>query len=184
MAEGMESLDNDFRAFMNELVADTFRAASETMEDAKEVLKKHIVNDVYAEEIYDPKVYKRRSKNRSLGTPLSDVDTYSSVIPPAGGNVGGQLVVTSRLYYNPKGSHKVKRWDTASDDDLIGRIEKKDPPYTWGNDEVPPRPFWQNFISEMVDDGEIERAFARSMNGKNEIKADGAVIADDADRHY
>ena len=182
---GIDDFDAQLRKFLNTLIYELDSAVSETMLDAKDSLRKHIREDVYDESVYSPKVYKRRSENDGLGTPLDYLEEPNArIIPPAGGNVNGNLVVTSRIYYNPTGEHKYKKWHTADHNDLIGRIEKKEPRYTWGQNKVPPRPFWQNFITEMVDNQELEKNFVRHMSGKEDIVADGAIVEEISDREY
>ena len=189
---GIDDFDAQLRAFLNTLISEIADAEESALSEAQESLKKHIVEDVY--QAYSPTVYKRRSNNNGLGTPLSDLNAYSQTIPPAGGNVNGKLMVTSRLYYNPKGAHQVKKWSSGAsnkkgivnvdDNQLISRIEKKDPAYNWGNDAVPPRPFWQNFINEMVTNKELENAFVWAMSTKEDIVADGNIVEDPHDRDY
>ena len=179
--------DKDFRQVMNTLVTEINAALPIVMNDARDTLKKHIDEDVYDESIYKPKRYKRRSNNSGLGISLGAqvyMEPYTKVIPPAGGNVNGKLVIKSRLYYNPSGEHKYPKWNTANDNELIGRIEKKNPAYTWGNDKVPMRPFWQKFVDDMVDGGELEKSFVDAMKASEEIVADGNITEDPFDREY
>lgn len=177
---GEETIDADFKAFLNTLIYEIVDALNVTMDEAKDILQEHIKKDVYG--AYTPTVYKRRSQDGSLGTPLSDVNTYGKIIAPSGGNVGGNLEIKTSLFYNPMGTHSKKKWSEIDRDLLIGRIEKKDPPYSWGNNKVPERPFWQNFITEM--EGSLENIFVREMQAKEEIVADGGLVADEADRNY
>ena len=182
--------DPDFRAVMNTIVTEIFAAMPNVVNDAQDTLKRHIDKDVYS--AYTPTVYKRRSDNESYGTPLNNMLMYTKEISPVGGNVGGKLVVTSRLYYNPTGVHTVKKWSSSGSskkgilnvdgNDLINRIEKKSPGYNWGNDIVPARPFWQEFVTEMVQGGEFEKAFVSEMRKTEQIVADGNVIEDPSDR--
>lgn len=184
MVDGIESIDNDFRQFMNTLIVDMFDALPKVMDDAKENLEQHIETDVY--KAYSPKVYKRRSENEGLGTPLNYMESPNvKIISPAGGKVGDKLQVTTKLYYNPTGNHSVKKWHGVDYNELISRIEKKDPAYHWGNDDVPPRPFWQNFVTDMVDGNGLESFFAQHMKEAGEtIVQDGDVTEDAFDREY
>lgn len=183
---GIDDFDKQLRGYLNTLISEIDSAISDTMLDAKDALRKHIREDVYSESVYSPKVYRRRSEHKGLGTPLDYLEKPNAqIIPPSGGNVNGHLVVTSRLYYNPTGEHKKAKWHTADHSDLIGRIEKKSPPYTWGQDQVPPRPFWQNFINEMVGDGELEKSFVRHLKRtEKDVVSDGALTEDRNDREY
>ena len=181
---GIDDFDAQFRTFLNKLVPEIADAAESAMKESEEVLKRHIWEDVYSESVYSPKVYERRSDNPSLGTPLDNMAENVVLIKPTGGNAGGQLQLTAKLYYRPQGGHKVKKWNTASYDALIGRIEKKSPAYTYDNGGIPPRPFWQNFVKEMVENGELEQAFVRALKTKEEVVADGAITPDASDTEY
>lgn len=186
MIDGMEGIDKDFRQFMNTLIVDLRDALPKVMDDAKENLKQHIETDVYSASVYQPKVYKRRSENDGLGTPLNYMESPNvKIISPAGGNVGGKLQITTKLYYNPTGNHSVKKWHGVDYNELVGRIENKDPAYHWGNEKVPKRPFWQNFITEMVDGNGLESSFVRHMKEVGEtVTADGSIVEDTFDREY
>lgn len=188
--------DPDFRNVLNTIVGEIAAALPNVMNNARDTLKKHIDEDVY--EAYTPEVYRRRSDNPDMGVSLGAQayqEPYTKVIPPAGGNVGGKLVITSKLYYNPSGEHKYPIWSSGSGkrpkwvlnldgNELISRIEKKSPAYNWGQDKVPARPFWQRFVDEMVDGGELEKSFVSAMSGKEKIVADGNVFEDSFDRDY
>lgn len=179
-------MDEVFRTAYNQILLEVADAVEKALTDARPHLKDRIEKDVYS--VYTPKVYKRRSENAGLGTPLSVqaiTDANSKVIKPGGGASGSTFSVTSRLYFNPQGDHAKKKWHTADYDDLISRIEKKSPPYTWGQNKVPPRPFWQNFIDEMVGGGELEKLFVDAMrSAEPTIVADGNIKEDASDRNY
>ena len=190
---GIDDFDAQLRGFLNTLINEIRDASETAIDDARDVLKKHITQDVY--KAYSPTAYKRRSDDSAMGTPLSDMDAYSKIIKPAGGNVSGNLVVTSRLFYNPEGGHKVAKWSSKSAkkgkgvnnvdfNDLIGRIEKKSPAYNWGQDMVPPRPFWQNFVDDMVTNELLEKRFVEALKGSENVVADGNIVEDSFDREY
>ena len=182
---GIDDFDNDFRNFLNTLIKEIGEASERALGEAKETLKQKIITDVYAKDVYTPTVYKRRSDASGRGQPLSNVEEYSRIIPYAGGNVNGMLETTTKLYYNPRGEHTVAKWQGVDYNELIGRIEKKDPAYRWGNDKVPARPFWQHFIDEMVGQQELEKAFVWAMQAnESEIITDGNIIEDNLDREY
>lgn len=177
--------DQLYREIMNLLVPEVAAAYPIILDNARDTLKKHIDKDVY--DAYEPVVYKRRSDDHKYGISLGAQvysEPFTKVIPATNFNSGGRLGFTARIWFNPSGEHKVKKWNTASGNDLIGRIEKKSPAYTWGQDEVPARPFWQRFIDEMVGGGEFENSFVDAMRGTEDIVADGNVIEDPSDRDY
>lgn len=187
---GIDSFDAELSAFMNKLASTTRQSVEAALGEAREILKQKIITEVENDDVYKPKVYKRRSEKAGRGAPLSDMDAYSQIIEPVAVNANGNLQVTSRLYYNPKGTHRVARWNTAdTPNELIGRIEKKDPPYTWEpkNGEIPARPFWQHFVNQMVDEKDLERFFISAMNMYDtslDIQADGDLVRDGRDGTY
>jgi len=159
---GAETLDEDVKAFLKGTVNPALeKALREVGADMAAALKKHIDTDVYGA-YKKPRVYKRRKDDNSLGTPLNDV----SDIWGSGGNAtayaDGRHVT---LDYSPSGTHKVKAWSDQDGNALIGRIEKKNPPYKYESQErtIPERPFWQNFVNEMVDEGRLDEFFTNAM---------------------
>lgn len=182
-------LDAEDKACFNELLKEIEDAVEEALQNSTEILKEHIITDVYSHSVYEPKVYKRRSENSGMGVPLSDVKAYAHTLEkPAGGNANGTLWASSRLHYldyNPSGKHRRRKWSGTNGDDLIGRIEKKDPAYNWGQDQVPPRPFWQNFITEMVVGKKLETLFCDALREKEpSVVADGLILEESEDREY
>ena len=172
---------------MQEIANEIGAALTSVMEHSRDILKRHIDEDVYDHSIYTPKVYKRRSENEGMGVSLAEQTQekpYTQVIAPALGKQANGFWVQSRLWFHPSGEHKYKKWNTANDSELMGRIEKKDPEYSWGQNEVPQRPFWQRFVDEMVDGGELEKSFVDAMSANEIIEADGSVIEDPHDRTY
>lgn len=194
-ASGEGTLDDDLKAVMGEIGAAIKKSMDDVGADMADALKRHIDNDVYRKSIYNPKEYKRRSESNGLGTPLNEMGDLS---PTGTGNAtvynhGGGLT----FEYKPTGEHANSRWSSSATqsgsirnvdgDELIGRIEKKTPSYNWGNNKVPPRPFWQNFVDEMVDDGELERFFVAAMRFHNKdlnIEESSGVIRDANDGNY
>jgi len=184
---GQDSLDAEFRGFKALLAMSMKKALEQVNTEMQEALKRHIERDVYAASVYKPKVYKRRSEHSGMGAPLSDMktnvgfsDTQASVEPQGVGAM-------TQFHFIPTGEHTVSKWHTADGNELIGRIEHKSPPYTWGNNSVPERPFWQNFVDEMVDEGEAAEMFERAMTlmaPTLELEADGSIIREPNDGTY
>ena len=189
--------DDIYREIMNALIPEISDAYNDVLNNARDTLKKHIDEDVY--DAYEPVVYMRRSKKAEYGISLGAqvyMDAYTRTIPPASIRAGGKLGFTARIWYHPDGSHKVNRWSShpnteipswinnVDDSELISRIEKKSPAYNWGQGKVPPRPFWQQFVDEMVDGGEFEKSFVNAMRATENIVADGNVVEDPSDRSY
>lgn len=183
---GLESLDKDLAVILAQFQCAANRTLDELNSAMLNTLARHIEKDVYDESVYYPKVYKRRSENFSLGTPLNNVSVNAKPLVDH---------MRAGIDYQPTGEHAVKkwggvegRWGRADGDRLIARIEKLSPPYTWGQDKVPARPFWQNFVTEMVEGGEAERTFFSAMDRQGpdwHLEADGSgVIREDEDGSY
>lgn len=172
---GLESIDEDFKAFQKELSAKVAAAMDDVGADMSFALQEHIQKDVYDK--YSPKVYQRRSENGSLGRPLIDPQANITI-----NNRGEGL----SLIYSPTGEHSNASWHTADDDDLIRRIEQKSPPYfAKAQGKVPPRPFWQNFVNEMTDQDKMAIYFAQAMREQGiEVELDTGVEREAADGDY
>lgn len=112
-------------------------------------LKFHIDNDWYHQ--YEPRVYKRRTDRPQYGTPLGDDKNIDDVV------TGLKL----EFSYEPTGEHSVEHWHARDGDELIEFIQL-------GDLNMPPRPFWNNFVDEMRN-GAIIKAFADAMHPYNLI---------------
>lgn len=170
---------NDFITDYGEaLSADKMQRIAESIGNVmKETLEHRIEEDVYKE--YRPHVYPRRSEHPGYGVALNDMEKTVTLFPKS---IPGKAEVT--FVYQPSGEHSgtfgdfydenklLRLHKKASDpikpnpvhgDDLIRRIEtgrgydyhpssKDRHPFT------EPRPFWGNFVSEMLEGGEFDRA--------------------------
>lgn len=169
--------DYSFKADITGFKGLLAKALKETLQDVsadmQETLKKHIDADVY--EKYYPSEYRRRSKNADLGRPLNDLK--ANVFSPVteADVINTTVFGQTRFQYLPTGEHTVKKWSSAAVQNnpnfpinvdgnaLISRIEKKEPPYNWGNNKVPKRPFWKNTVDELIDGGAAASSFDRWM---------------------
>ena len=174
---GLETLDEDLKAFQAELAGKVTASMDGVGERMKDALAAHIETDVYG--AYSPRQYKRRSEDGSRGKPLSDMTANAKVY-----NKGAGL----SLHYKPTGDHEIRKWSGVDGDDLIGRIEKKDPMYHFypTEGEIPDRPFWQNFVSEMIEGGALDDYFAAEMllQGIVVEREDGGVLREPGDGEY
>jgi len=113
--------------------------------DARDALSKHIKRDIYDK--WNPTEYERRYGNGGL----SDLSQSIHEWPVS----SGRMI----LEYTPSGQHP--QWDYPKDGDaMISRIETGRG-YEWAR-HPGPRPFWQNFVDEMVNSGFAE-AFDAAM---------------------
>ena len=86
-----------------------------------------------------------------------------------------------QMDYEPSGEvdppDKYGDQDYLNGDALIGRIEHLNPDYNWTH-HPPARPFFENFVTEMVDDGRAEEKLVWAMNQQDrglEIEANGCT---------
>lgn len=127
----------------------------------RESLKQHIHSDWYVK-WGEPKVYKRRTDNPSLGTPLGSDENIITVVDPR--------TRTLTFGYRPKGEHQDAGWYSYDGDAIISMIEEGKSSPLWmfepGEDqhqrEIMPRPFWSNFLNEMQN-GKIMEAFTEGF---------------------
>lgn len=185
-ASGFEAIEKEAKTFFTASVAREL--ANVVYADMKEALEQHIREDVY-QEYPDPKMYKRRKDDPRRGTSLlASVDdvNYTKQIGPFDYTTGQ---VVAGLSYEPTGEHENWRWSDASGDDLIGRIEKKDPKYNWEpkNGEIPKRPFWQRFVEEMIEGGRFARVVEAELKRRGIAEMTDHitdVVRDNADGNY
>ena len=159
---GEESLDQDAKDFKNYvLLALTQKALPAVQMAMYETLSKHIDQDVY--EAYEPKQYERRRGGDGALDDFGSKQIMGMLGPVGGATSSGTFNLTAGITYDPRGYHTNPDWSTNDDPNAImGRIEKKDPPYKWGKG-VPKRPFWQNTVNELIDDGEIAKTFIQAL---------------------
>lgn len=175
-ADGL--LESDLKAFQTELAKEVEKAMDDVGEDMRDALAQHIETDVYDK--FSPREYERRGDDGGLIAQARTAKIY---------NHGAGVT----MEYKPDGSHpKESEWREhgvvpAHGDDLIGRIEKWNPRYSFPprKRRLPKRPFWQKFVSEMVDDGMLEHFFANAMRRQGEeITEDGQITREEKDGNY
>ncbi len=152
-------LDEDMAALEQRFKAALAGAMPTLREDLSQCLFEHVQGDVY--EKFDPKEYIRRGEYGGL----ADID----------GNTEFAVTEDSvSMDYQPSGeSEQVE--NPLNGDALIGRIEHLEPPYDWTR-RPPPRPFFENFVTELVEGGRAEETLVRAMNQQDaelQIEANG-----------
>ena len=192
-------VQGDFRQIANDVERDLqkqlYGGAVAAVNDAvvtelRDVLGFHIRHDVY--EAYEPKGlihYERRSKHRGLGTSLlesADEDHAQSIFKLES---GGKWV--SGISYEPTAEHENYEWSEPDlePDRLISRIENKDPPYNYEprRGKIPKRPFWQEFVTEMIEGGRFAKTVEEILKEKGIAEPGDSitgVIRDESDGNY
>lgn len=164
-------LSNKTKAKITEFVNEQMRIA----------LARHVQDDVYDGGYY-PRQYVRRDKHPEYGKSIKQSAYDADGIGPSD---AGQWV--AGISYEPTGQHDNIEWYTADGDELIGRIEKKSPMYTYYPKDgfIPDRPFWQNFVSEMIEGGGIEDALNEALQDSGiEVEGSSPAIRTSDDGKY
>lgn len=162
-------------AALEKQVKDAFRASRPALaEEMRQCLREHVVTDVYA--AFRPEEYVRREDAGGLLDMSVSATVYSD-------ERDGGMNLT--LLYHPSGATdgEGEPIDPHVDgDDLINRIEKKNPEYNWRR-KPKKRPFFSCFVEEMLG-GRAEETLVRAMNGANpalELAGDMGMIRDEDD---
>lgn len=175
MVGTFSGLEEDLAALETE-VKNAFRASRKALaDDMRSCLEDHIESDVYDE--FQPLEYVRRRDSGGLLDMGANTTVYSDE------RLGGMELT---LLYQPDGSrdgegNEIK--DAVSGDDLVNRIEKKDPEYNWTR-KPKKRPFFRNFVEEMIEGRRAEDTLVAAMNAANpalEIAADGDMTRESED---
>jgi hypothetical protein len=182
---GMGSLEREFQTwFQTELRGRIAKGLMALRDNMRESLAQHVVKDVY--NAYQPNMYERRGENGGLQQQALNATSHADGSPDG---------TSYRIYINfaPNGNHSMES-DWAKEgvypvhgDDLIGRIENWNPRYSYPprHKRLPSRPFWRNFVSEMVDDGMAEYFFASAMREQgDDVIEDGAIFREPGDGDY
>lgn len=179
--DGEKSLDEEIKDFKNYLILRSAQALEQVQGQMTEHLENRIIEDVYNK--YTPKEYPRRYDNPQFGDPLTSL-MYMDALGPSGGiTSNGDISMMAGLDYNPRGEHSGTTADLSPDspyydadnpsplkpnpvheNELIRRIETGKG-YDW---KVPSavykgRPFWQNFVNEMIEGGQLGALFLQAM---------------------
>lgn len=151
--------EQDIAALENQ-VKNAFRASRQTLaDDMRLCLQDHVEYDVYSK--FQPIEYVRRGESGGLADMRASATVYSD-------ERDGGMNLTLR--YQPSGAAdgEGEPVDPHVDgDDLIDRIEKRDPEYNWTR-KPPKRPFFSNFVQEMIDGGRAEETLVRAMNAADQ----------------
>lgn len=175
MTGSFSGLEEDMAALEAE-VKNAFRASRKALaDDMRSCLENHIEADVYDE--FQPQKYVRRRDSGGLSDMQANTTVYSDE------RLGGMELT---LLYQPDGSRDgegSKIENAVSGDDLVNRIEKKDPEYNWKR-KPKKRPFFRNFVREMIEGNRAEETLVRAMNAVSpalEMVADGDVTRESED---
>lgn len=184
-----KEIENDLQ---RQLYGGAVAAVNEAVvSDLREVLRRHIRDDVYG--MYEPSPdaeikYLRRSEHTGMGTSLlesADEKHAKSLFELKSGGVW-----VSGISYEPTGEHENMEWSDPDiePDRLISRIENKVPPYNFEHKrKIPKRPFWQNFVEEMIEGGQFARTVEEILKEKGIAEPGDTIMGvtrDESDGNY
>lgn len=163
-------------AALEKQVKDAFRASRKALaDDMRLCLQEHVETDVYDK--FQPSEYVRRGEDGGLADMSASATVYSD-------ERDGGMNLT--MLYQPSGAAdgEGEPIDPHVDgDELVDRIEKRDPEYNWRR-KPPKRPFFSNFVQEMTDGGRAEETLVRAMNAADPALglAESGMIREETDR--
>ena len=161
LSASVTGLDEDLAVLEKKFMGAMAAAMPALREDMADCLAEHVQGDVY--EAFEPHEYVRRG-------------AYGGLIDIEGNSFFDVRQNGVRMIYLPSGeSEQVSPEDQLDGDALIGRIEHLDPPYDWTR-RPPPRPFFENFVTELVEGGRAEETLVLAMNQQDaelQIEANG-----------
>ena len=187
-ASGFETIEKEVKGILS--AAKTRAVSNAVYADMKDALEEHIRDDVYSKAIYEPKNYLRRNEHPGMGVSLRDAVTNDKYTKQIGPFDYATMDWVAGLSYEPTGEHENSEWYGVDGDLLIGRIEKKEPPYQYEPKKgkgIPKRPFWQLFVEELIEGGRLERTVEVELKRLGIAEPDDhitGVIRDDADGNY
>lgn len=143
-------LDEDMAAIEQRFAAALTGALPALKDEMAQCLAEHVQKDVY--DRFTPTEYQRRGDDGGL----ADIEGNAAF------TVGEDSVA---MDYQPSGeSEQVE--NPLNGDALIGRIEHLNPEYDWTR-KPPARPFFENFVTELIEGGRAEETLVRAMNARD-----------------
>ena len=162
-------LDEDMAAMEQRFAAALTGALPALKDDMAQCLAEHVQKDVYDQ--FTPTEYQRRGDDGGL----ADIEGNAAFV------LGADSV---SMDYQPSGESEQVRYP-LNGDALIGRIEHLNPEYDWTR-KPPARPFFENFVTELIEGGRAEETLVRAMNERDgglAIEANG-YAGRDGDEGY
>ena len=159
-------LEEDFGKEVNSIKKEVNYALTQTGVELAHDLQSTLNREWYNK--YKPKVYKRRTDDPSLGTPIGSDENFDETYTDP---------TKQMLYfaYNPTGRHIKPAWSERNGDSLIAWIQNE---HNYANKEtgeidftIPARPFWNIFVREQENGGLMEK-FIKAMSPKYTVIED------------
>ena len=170
LSASVTGLDEDIAGIEGRFRAALKNAMFGLKDDIAVCLIEHIEKDVYGK--WQPKDYIRRGTDGGL----ADIENSDFSIDPD----------SVKLTYLPSGETDQAEFPIHGDA-LIGRIERREPNYDWNGHQPGNRPFFTNFLGEMIEEGRAERALVDGIKAADEelgVTADGISTTRDGDEGF
>lgn len=168
--EGLNSIEQELEdEFMPRVDRAIQKGLSVTASDMTISLEKHIRSDVY--EKYTPLAYIRRARGGMLNTDET-IDTkieYGDTL-----YFTYNFPVTPSFWREDSKYMKYGYYEFMDGDDAIRAIQDGKNYPTVTPMGIPPRPFWDNFLTEQLIGRDIEKSFVKGVN-----MADGDLGAEE-----
>lgn len=150
----MKNLYDDINTLLNDIKSDIEDVLmDEVLDTAKEIVLKHIEDDVYS--VYKPSVYKRRGNSGGLSDPDNIVGTVKNM----------ELEIENIASFNEDYGSSNKGNELAelvNDGDRVGRYM-----YDYPGSFNQPRPFIDNTIEEIENTNLVEDALSKGLKKRN-----------------
>ncbi len=170
LSASVTGLDEDIARIEGRFRAAMKNAMPALADDIAVCMIEHVQGDVYNK--WWPKDYKRRGANGGL----ADIDNSDFSIDDN----------SVKFTYLPSGETDQTDFPVHGDA-LIGRIERRNPKYNWAGHQPGDRPFFTNFLGEMIEEGRAERALVDGINAVDrtlEVMADLFSTTRDGDEGF
>ena len=150
----MKNLYDDINTLLNDIKSDIeYVLMDEVLDTVKEIVLKHIEDDVYS--VYKPSVYKRRGNSGGLSDPDNIVGTVKNM----------ELEVENIASFNEDYGSSNKGNELAelvNDGDRVGGYM-----YDYPGSFNQPRPFIDNTIEEIENTNLVEDALSKGLKKRN-----------------
>ena len=159
------SIEEDYEKFERRLDKAIYGGLKVVASELPPALRQHIDDDYYAQ--YEPITGYGRRYMIGDDSAMNTSFTYNSMT----------------FNYHPVGANS----RNLIEGDRFLSIMENGTGYGWEYANVPPRPFWQKFVSEQIEGGEMERNFVKGMNEVDkdlQVSVTSEIIKDDSDTDF
>ena len=176
--QGVESIQEDYDEFNRKVSRATEYGLKALASELTPALQRHIQSDVYA--AYTPELYQRRYDNPQYGRSIYSEKNMSWDLV---NRSGGQRSVEFTYEPNGRNTHYPNS-DYYLDGDSLITVLQEDRGYLWlkSGSIGKERPFWRNFVDEVVQRGDQWFVAGFNQFGPSiQAKSDGKLVSQATD---